>query len=228
MAWWKGPARPRVVAFDIVGTVFPLEPLRPAIQALGLPPSGLEHWFAAGLRDAFALSASGDFKPFASVLGAALDQVLAEQRLPPAPAARDALIGRMKRLPPRADAVAAFETVRAAGMRIVALSNGAGAATSALLEQAGLDRLVAHVVSVEEVKRFKPHPEVYERALRVARVKARRMALVAMHPWDINGAAAAGLTTAYVAGGVPYPSSMRPPDLQADGLLEVARRIATL
>ncbi len=75
----SGPKRPKMLAFDIIGTVFPLEPLRPSIVALGLPPAGLEGWFAAGCRDAFAMAAVGDFAPFKTVLEAALDGVLAEQ-----------------------------------------------------------------------------------------------------------------------------------------------------
>ena len=75
------PKRPKIVAFDIIGTIFPLEPLRSSFVALGLPPAGLEGWFAAGCRDAFAMAAVGDFAPFTTVLEAALDQVLVEQGL---------------------------------------------------------------------------------------------------------------------------------------------------
>lgn len=62
-----GQKRPKMVAFDIIGTVFPLEQLRSSIVALGLPPAGLEGWFAAGCRDAFAMAAVGDFEPFTTV-----------------------------------------------------------------------------------------------------------------------------------------------------------------
>ena len=53
MFGFGGPKRPKVVAFDVIGTVFPLEPLRPAMVALGLPPAALEGWFAAGLVTAY-------------------------------------------------------------------------------------------------------------------------------------------------------------------------------
>lgn len=69
----------KAVAFDVIGTVFPLEPLRAPITNLGFAPSALEGWFAAGLRDAFALAVVGDFKPFATVLEDALDGLAAEQ-----------------------------------------------------------------------------------------------------------------------------------------------------
>ena len=64
----------------------------------------MEAWFAAGLRDAFALSAAGDFEPFTTVLSGALDQVLAEQRLAPSLSARARLVAQTKQLPARPDA----------------------------------------------------------------------------------------------------------------------------
>lgn len=72
------PARPEVVAFDMIGTTFSLEPLRERLTALGLAPGALETWFASGLRDAFALAASDGFEPFRTVLDGALEQVLAQ------------------------------------------------------------------------------------------------------------------------------------------------------
>ena len=102
------PKRPKVVAFDIIGTVFPLEPLRSSIVELGMPPAGLEGWFAAGCRDAFAMAAVGDFKPFTTVLEGALDQVLAEQGLDAPGTERKALVEQLEKLDPRAGAREAF------------------------------------------------------------------------------------------------------------------------
>lgn len=42
------------------------------------------------------------------------------------------------------------------------------------------------------------------------------VALVAAHPWDIQGAKQRGLMTGYVTrGGAPFPSVMKAPDVQA-------------
>lgn len=216
------------MAFDIIGTVFPLDPLRPLVMALGLPPAALEGWFAAGLRDAFALSAAGDFAPLPEVLDGALDQVLAEQGLPANARGKAALLDGMKRLAPRPDAQDAFETVAGAGMRIIALSNGARAATQALLRRGKLDDLVSHVASVEDVGVYKPRREVYDHAVRVAGTRAGRVALVAVHPWDINGAKAAGLTTAFVSAGHSFTPVMRRPDVAAPTLAAAARALVAL
>jgi len=54
------------------------------------------------------------------------------------------------------------------------------------------------------------------------------MALVAVHPWDINGAKAAGCIGVYVTADRPFVSTMRPPDLQASSLSAAVRALAAL
>jgi FMN phosphatase YigB (HAD superfamily) len=51
------PERPQVIAFDVVETLFSLEPVRKRIEGLGLPGDALEHWFAGFLRDVTPLVA---------------------------------------------------------------------------------------------------------------------------------------------------------------------------
>ena len=222
------PERPTVVAFDIIGTVFPIAPMRSAIVALGLPPAGLEGWFAAGCRDAFALAAVGDYQPFTTMLDGALEQVLAEQGLDVAASERAVVVKRLETLDPRDGAGEAFAILDRAGIAVMALSNGTGAATEALLARGGLDAAVAHVVSVDEVKLAKPRAEIYHHAAQVAGVASGALALIAAHPWDIHGAAAAGLTTAYLDADRPCPAAMRTPDLTGSTLPDLARRLAVL
>ena len=225
---WGRPKRPKVVAFDAIGTMFPLDPMRHSLMALGLPSAGLETWYATALRDALALTASGDFTPFVTVMEGALDQVLGEQDLAPPRTARRALLAQFRHLPARPDARDALRLVAQARMRPILLTNGSQAGTLSLLRQAGLDGLVERVVSVEEVGLFKPRPEVYAYAARRCRVRLNRMALVAVHPWDINGAKAAGCIGAYVTADRPFASTMRAPDLQAPTLAAAVRALAAL
>ena len=53
--------------------------------------------------------------------------------------------------------------------------------------------------------------------------------LVAVHPWDIDGAHRAGLRTAWVnRGGGPYPAHFSPADLEVASMTELAERLAGL
>jgi 2-haloacid dehalogenase len=220
--------RPKAVAFDIIGTVFSMEPMRPALVAMGLPPLALDFLYTAGLRDMFALAATGTFAPFQSVLSGCLDEVLAMHGLSASPEDKTALLGMMKTLPPHEDAKAAFEVLADSGIRVFALSNGAAATTTGLLRAAGMEGLVERVLSVEEVKLSKPRAEVYCHATRAAALSPGDMAMIATHPWDLHGARMAGLMTGYVARGVPYSPALEPPDLTGETLLEVASAMARL
>ncbi|MEH3146606.1 MAG: haloacid dehalogenase type II [Methylobacterium frigidaeris] len=218
--------RPRVVAFDVIGTTFSLEPVRAGLVALGLPALALELLYAATLRDMFALAASGRFAPFMTAMGGCLDELFALSGTSASPEQKRDVLAAMRSLPPHEDAGEAFAVLRGAGIRVVALSNGAAASTRGLLDAAGLAGLVEQVFSVEEVGLSKPRPEVYHHAVGAAGVQPHEMALVATHPWDVHGARAAGLIGAYVARGRPYPDALMSPDVSGESLLDVSRRIA--
>ncbi len=223
-----GVVRPKVVAFDIIGTVFSLEPLRVALVELGLPAASVEFLYTATLRDAFALAVTGGFAPFRAVMAGCLDEVLAREGVAASAEAKRAALDRMARLPPHDDAGAAFAALRAAGIRIFALSNGAAETTRGLFDTADLGGRIERILSVEQVGLSKPRPEVYRFAAETAGVAPAEMALVATHPWDIHGAKAAGLVGAYVARGLPYSPVLRPPDVTGETLLDAARGLVNL
>ena len=64
--------RPVAVAFDVIGTLMSIEPLRGRLTDVGQPPYLLEAWYTRTTRDGMALSATGDYVPFSEVAEAAL------------------------------------------------------------------------------------------------------------------------------------------------------------
>jgi len=222
------PARPAIVAFDIIGTVFSLEPLRERMVALGLPPLALNFVYTATLRDAFAMAATSTYAPFLAGLTASLDEVLAMHGIAATDAQKREVLEAMTILPAREGAGDAFGMLRQAGIPVVALSNGAAAATEGLLARSGLREAVARVLSVDDVGLSKPRPEVYHYAARELGVAPAEMMLVAAHPWDLHGASVAGLSTGYVERGRPYAPHLRGPDVRGRELPDVARAILDL
>lgn len=219
-------ARPKVVAFDVVETLFTLEPMRDRFRALGLPGEALEIWFARLLRNAFALNAAGTYKPFGEVAHATLEVLLAEFHCPATAPAIDQTLSGLSELPVHDDVAPAFQTLRDSSVRIVALTNGSAAITGELLERARLVHFVQRVISIDEVRRWKPSPDVYLHAAKVANVAPNELALVAAHAWDIHGASQAGLMTGWVSRlEKKFLPVMNPPDATADSLVEVVRRL---
>lgn len=93
----------------------------------------------------------------------------------------------------------------------------------ALADRAALRGSFESFLSVEQADIWKPGAEAYAYALRRCAVDPSDAMLVAVHPWDIDGAARAGLATAWITreDGV-YPDYFRSPDLRAGSLTELA------
>lgn len=210
------------VAFDIIETVFSLESLRDRLVAAGLPPATLETWFAQTLRDAFALEVTQVYKPFRDVAWGTLATLLVEHGLPADGSRIEGVLEGFAALKPHPEAKRAFAQLHEAGIRIVALTNGSADNTGKLLRGAGLDPFVERKIAVDEIGHWKPRREVYLHAVQSLGLAPSELALVAAHPWDIHGAGRAGLVTAFVARGKPYPAAMMAPDITADDLAQAA------
>jgi 2-haloacid dehalogenase len=210
--------RPLVIAFDVIGTLFPLVPMQARLVQAGQQPAVLELWFARILRDAFALTAAGDYRTFAEVAASALASVTNGAL---ADADVEGILAGFRELQPHADAEPALRAVRDAGVRAVTLTNGSAANTEALLQR-GLEAYVERAVSVDEVRVWKPAPQPYLHAAAGCGVQPAQMALVAAHSWDIHGARRAGLTTGWVSRleGQP-PAVFDPADVSGPDLVTV-------
>lgn len=219
------PSRPKVVAFDVIDTVFALHALRAPLDRTQLDGRDVEALYAAMLRDAMALTLAGGFAPLPDILGSALDQLRSKRGLDPDPDARQVLAAAMKELDPHPDAAEAFQLLKSAGVAVHALSNGAAEATRCLLERAGMTDLFDGIHSAETVGRYKPHRDVYLRAASAIGVAPDDIMLVATHAWDCHGAKRAGLKAGFVQRGQNWPPAFDQPDAMGEELLDVARAI---
>jgi 2-haloacid dehalogenase len=216
--------RPAVVAFDVIETLMSLEPLRARLTEAGQPPALLEAWYTRTLRDGMALSATGDYVPFADVAEAALrgltHYTISDEQVA-------SVMAGWEELPAFPDALPAITRLTEAGVRVACLTNGSASLTSSFVNRAGLG--VDRVISVEEVYRWKPAGVVYLYAAEVLGVSPDRMALVAAHDWDCHGAKRAGLTAGWVSrksGG--FGACFAPPDVAGEDLTEVAAKLLAL
>ncbi|HKZ09158.1 MAG TPA: haloacid dehalogenase type II [Rhodanobacteraceae bacterium] len=210
------------VAFDVLGTLFSLDALRSPLAAIGLPATVLETWFAQTLRDAFALEITEVFKPFREIASDTLKGLMAKNGLSPDDDKVERVLEHMAELAPHPDAEAALTRLHDAGIPVLTLTNGSAETTRTLLRRARLESMVERVITIEEVQHWKPRRTVYQHAAEAQGVESQEMVLVSAHPWDIHGAAHAGLRTAFVARGQPFPSAMLQPDFRSDTLAEIA------
>jgi 2-haloacid dehalogenase len=109
------------------------------------------------------------------------------------------------------------------GIRLVTLSNGSAGVADTLLQGAGVRDRFERLLTVEDAGAWKPAPRAYTYALDACGVEPEDAMLVAVHPWDVDGAHRAGLATAWIdRTGARYPSYFAVPDLTATSLTELA------
>src|SRR5215211_2590068 len=94
--------RPAVLVLDVNETLSDLEPMRERFEQVGLPRHALDAWFAATLRDGFALTAAGSYPAFRDVASGALQALLASHGVEKADAVNQVLAG-FAELPPHPD-----------------------------------------------------------------------------------------------------------------------------
>ncbi len=218
------PKVPAVVVFDVNETLSDLAPLADRFADLGVPSSMAKHWFAALLRDGFALTAAGASEQFAVVGEGVLRNLLAAQEID-----RDLddavqhVMSGFAALPVHADVPDGVRALRDLGLRLVTLSNGSTGVAEQLFARAGLRESFEMLLSVKDAGAWKPDPASYAYAASTCRVDAADMLLVAVHPWDIDGASRAGLSTAWVSRDESdYPGHFRPPTHTVRALPELA------
>jgi 2-haloacid dehalogenase len=84
------------------------------------------------------------------------------------------------------------------GRTLAILSNGSPAMLHAVVEHAGLAPLLHHVLSVDELRIYKPHPSVYRLAVEKLGTAKEQIAFVSSNFWDVSGATAFGFRTYWI------------------------------
>lgn len=189
-----------VLAFDVYGTLidpFHMEEhLGPVFGDKAKDASEL--WRAKQIEYSFRRALMQKYVPFDVCTAQALRFVSAQFGIPMSEDAHAQLMAKYLELPVYPDVTRALDEIAAQGFQIAACSNGTENAVRKLLEHAGILPHFSKIVSVDPIRTFKPDPAVYEYL--VAELHARRdnVWLISSNPFDIIGARACGVRTAWV------------------------------
>ncbi len=225
------PNVPEVVVFDVNETLTDMSPVGDRLEQLGAPRAMFATWFASVLRDGFALTAAGSYADFADLarhqLTEMLDPIAGRGDLDvDAADAADRVLAVLPDLDLHPDVAQGLHALRDAGMRLVTLTNGASAMSDGAFARAGVSDLFEHRLSVTSPRTWKPAAGAYRHAVEATGTPADRMALVAVHPWDIDGATRAGLAGAWLdRTGASYPAYFLAPAVTGRTLPELAHRL---
>lgn len=212
--------------FDVNETLLDLTALDDFFADLTGDPAARREWFDLMIHSALALTAARRYRPFGQIAAACLAPIAAARGRAVTSGHQRELGERLRELPPHPEVHDAITRLRAAGFRVVTLTNSVAEVAEDQLRNAGLRPLIDAVYSADQAGLLKPAPESYQRVLDAERVAPSGAVLIAAHGWDITGAAAAGLATAFVSrdGRVPLPGA-DVPTLVASDLEDVATQV---
>lgn len=188
------------LAFDVYGTLIDTHGVVTALTDLVGEQAGAfsQTWRDKQLEYSFRRGLMQNYETFAVCTRQALEYTCAYYKTPLTEKQRDSLLGIYSVLPAFDDVTECLERLRAANYRLFAFSNGSADALDVLLTSAGIRDFFLGVVSVDDLRSFKPNPGVYSYFLRQAKATGSSAWLISSNPFDVIGAISAGMKSAWV------------------------------
>jgi len=184
----------KACVFDAYGTLFDVNSAaRSAQDALGDQWKPLaELWRAKQLQYTWLRSLGGRYADFWQVTREALDFALESFGLSDV-VLQERLMNLYLSLHAYPEVPDALRKLKAAGIKLAILSNGSPKMLASATANAGIAKLFDAILSVEEVKVYKPHPSVYELACKRLNVTASAICFLSSNGWDAYSAKAFGM-----------------------------------
>jgi 2-haloacid dehalogenase len=179
--------------FDAYGTLFDFASAASRADVPGDRRAALTTlWRDKQLQYAWLRTLENRYADFWQVTGDALDFALESLDLE-SPHLRERLMDLYLGLEPFPEVPAVLATLRKAGFRTAILSNGSPMMLDALVKSAGLEAVFDAVLSVDAVRAFKTHPDVYQYTLDSLGLTAPQIAFQSSNAWDAWGASDFGM-----------------------------------
>jgi 2-haloacid dehalogenase len=216
----------QTIVFDVNETLLDLDPVRHWFEHRFGDEPNAAMWFNELLRLSFVSATTDRYVPFPDLAAAALTTVATRFHASVGDGDLHHISTVFTTLPCHTDVVQGLSSLREAGFTVAALTNSPLATAEAQLDHAGVSGLFDKVMSVEMVKRFKPHRSVYEGGAQALGTTTSDMVMVAAHDWDIAGAMASGCKGVFIERpGQIFSNAFAPPTISSPDLEVAATRI---
>jgi 2-haloacid dehalogenase len=188
----------KALVFDAYGTLFDVQSLISAVNQKfpGQGPAFSAGWRTRQLEYTWLRSLMGRYEDFWHITEAALVATCNALKLPLDAAAKDQIMDKYLHLDPFPEVKDALKAL--SHLPLAILSNGNPMMLNAVVENAGLKSVFSHVISVDEVRIYKPTPAVYQLAVKKIGVEKGNIGFVSSNFWDGAGAKTFGFRTYWI------------------------------
>jgi 2-haloacid dehalogenase len=194
------PGRIKALVFDAYGTLFDVFSVTSLCEQL-FPGNGnalAQMWRAKQLQYSLLRSMMGRYKDFWQVTQDGLVYSAHSLELDLTAEKRTRLMDAYLTLAAFPDVKPGLQQLKAQGLHLAILSNGEPKMLQSAAKNAGITDLLDAIVSVDEIKVFKPSPRVYELVASHVKTAKSDIGFVSSNNWDANGAGSAGLTAFWI------------------------------
>ncbi|MEE8483249.1 MAG: haloacid dehalogenase type II [Nitrospinota bacterium] len=188
------------LAFDVYGTLIDTAGVVDALSRFVGDRAKLfsDTWRAKQLEYSFRRGLMKNYRDFSVCTKDALEYACSAFQANISSDDKEKLLSGYQTLPTHPDVADALSALQSDGHRLFAFSNGRSDDVERLLKHTGIDCFFLDIISTDEVKSFKPNPEVYAHFLRRAGSVKGESWLVSGNPFDVIGAISAGMKAAWV------------------------------
>jgi len=213
--------RPEAFVFDAYGTLYDVHSIAARCES-NWPGKGAQLsllWRSKQLEYTWQRSLMQRYAPFSTVTRDALAYSCEALGLALSAAQIEGLMGEYQNLSPYPDVV---PTLQALKSRKAILSNGSPDMLMPLVKNSGLE--LEAVISVDELRIFKPAPQVYALAVEKLHLDHSRIGFVSSNGWDAMGAKSYGFQVYWInRSGAPLDRLGFKPDRVLTSLNEILR-----
>src|SRR6266498_368718 len=220
---------PRVIVFDLIGTLLDLQAMDPHFERFFGDAAVRKEWFTQTLLLAMSALITNAYEDFGVQADTALEITARHYKVSMLGEEKNLILNTLRKLRSFPEVAKSLQRLRDGGLRLAALTNSTAQFAEAQLTNAGLRDRFEQVISTDEIRCFKPSPEVYHLAARRMGVEPEQIRLVSAYDWDVTGALRAGCAAAFISRPGQAMNPFGPqPDVRGTDLGDVAEKILAL
>lgn len=218
---------PKLLVFDVNETLLDLQKVQLAIQSDLDNKNAFSLWFSTLLQYSMVESITNQHHSFAEIGKATLQMTAKKLKRNVSDDSIRTILNLIKQLPPHPEVKNALARFKSNDFSMVALTNGSTEAVKKQMNFAEISEYFERLFSVDEVQSYKPQAITYQHVLNEMNIEAKDAMMVAAHPWDLAGAKAVGMQTAFIERPSQiYYSLAANPDFTASNLEALFDRIS--
>ncbi|TVZ26144.1 2-haloacid dehalogenase [Gillisia sp. Hel_I_86] len=221
--------KPKLLIFDVNETLLDMSPLEQSINQALKNEWAFDIWFPTLLHYSLVETLTENYRDFSEIAAATLKMVAHKLDVQLSEEKVKKVLSPITKLSAYPEVAKSLDILSNNGFKLVALSNGKPQVVQDQLKYAKIHHFFDKVLSVEEVKNYKPHVSTYHCAYSLMNILPEDSMLIAAHGWDIAGAKRAGLKAGFIerSGKSLYPLAIEP-EITGASLAEITNFLLSI